>query len=405
MGSRLQLTLPASFGNTTVGVDAKRFSIGRTPENDLVIDDPSLSRRHALIEDVDGAFTITDCGSSNGTFINGRQVSAPTALSDWDVLTFGGVADVVVRLQEAADQFQEKVLDDSIAKRISVTARPKPIGAPRPINAPADSILSKPVIAIAAAVVILLIAGIALIMSQRSRSGSSFNSITTRQQRAPVNNYESTNTPVGPDSTDTTAENNSNDDSSELSIIESNAAKVLMGISRDTRPVLTEKPLEQINANVQRYKGSSSLQAQLQSMKRAMPQVSSIAKSNRVRTPLVVYATLAIIDRDGRGEPVQVAAGLCPRLARMRAIFGDELAADSLLSVAALEEGASLQMKINRLAGQVKDSPATIRSVWYLHDHRVISDQTYNFVLRFLAIGVIAQDPQKFGVAAEPLIF
>lgn len=405
MGSRLQLTLPASFGNTTVGVDAKRFSIGRTPENDLAIDDPSLSRRHALIEDVDGAFTITDCGSSNGTLINGRQVSAPTALSDWDVLTLGAVTDVVVRLQEAADQFHEEQSDDSSTKRTSVAARPNPIGAPGPITPPVDPILSKPFIAIAAAVVILLITGVALMMSQRSRSGSSSNSVTSRQQRAPAANYESTGTPVSPGSSDTIAENNSNDESSELSIIESYASKVLTGISRDTRPVLTEKPLEQINANVQRYKGSSSLQAQLQSMKRSMSQVSSMPKCNRVRTPLVVYATLAIIDRDGRGEPAQVAAGLCPTLARMRAIFGDELAADSLLSVAALEEGPSLQMKINRLAGQVKDSPATIRSVWYLHDHRVISDQSYSLVLRFLAIGVIAQDPQKFGVAAEPLIF
>jgi hypothetical protein len=188
-------------------------------------------------------------------------------------------------------------------------------------------------------------------------------------------------------------------------MVESYASKVLIGISRDTRPVLTEKPLEQINATVQRYKGSASLQAQLQATKQSLPQISAIARSNGVRPPLAVYATLARIHREGRGDPLQVAAGVCPTLARMRVIFGDELAADSLLSVAALEEGPSLQWKINRLAGRVNDSPATIRSVWYLHDHQVISDQTYNFVLRVLAIGVIAQDPQKFGISAEPLIF
>src|SRR5262252_5648715 len=102
MSSRLKLTLPPSFGNRTVEVESKRFSIGRTPDNDLVIDDSSLSRRHALIEDVGGQFTLTDCGSANGTFVNGRQLPSPAALSDWDVLTLGGVSDILVRIEDSA---------------------------------------------------------------------------------------------------------------------------------------------------------------------------------------------------------------------------------------------------------------------------------------------------------------
>jgi hypothetical protein len=47
----------------------------------------------------------------------------------------------------------------------------------------------------------------------------------------------------------------------------------------------------------------------------------------------------------------------------------------------------------------------TIRSIWYLHEHQTISDETYAFVLRFLAIGAIAQNPQAFGIPAEPLTF
>ena len=87
-------------------------------------------------------------------------------------------------------------------------------------------------------------------------------------------------------------------------------------------------------------------------------------------------------------------------------MFGDEqIANDTLLWVASLEEGPALQSKITRFSGRVNDSPSTIRTIWYLHDHQVISDQTHNFVLRFLAIGVIAQNPQKFDIAAEPLTF
>src|SRR5438128_8085303 len=100
MSSRLTLTLPPALGNQTIEVDTKRFSIGRTPENDLVIADTSLSRRHALIENFEGRFNLSDCGSSNGTFINGTPITALTELSDWDVLTFGGVGDILVRIDD-----------------------------------------------------------------------------------------------------------------------------------------------------------------------------------------------------------------------------------------------------------------------------------------------------------------
>src|SRR3989442_15295001 len=64
----------------------------------LVIEDTSLSRRHALIENFEGRFNLSDCGSSNGTFVNGNSITALTELSDWDVLTFGGVGDILVRI-------------------------------------------------------------------------------------------------------------------------------------------------------------------------------------------------------------------------------------------------------------------------------------------------------------------
>src|SRR5712691_6050554 len=100
MSTRLTLTLPPALGNQTIEVDTKRFTIGRTPENDLVIEDTSLSRRHALIENFEGRFNLSDCGSSNGTFVNGRPVTALTELSDWDVLTFGGIGDILVRIDD-----------------------------------------------------------------------------------------------------------------------------------------------------------------------------------------------------------------------------------------------------------------------------------------------------------------
>jgi len=407
MPARLTLTLPPSFGNKTVEVQSKRFSIGRTAENDLAIEDTSLSRRHALIETIEGHFNLSDCGSSNGTFINGRQITAPEELNDWDVLTFGGVGEVLVRIEAESDPADESAFKPSYnrpAPETSATSLP-----PRQVSAvPTSSKL--PLIAGVAAVSILLIAGLALLIGHQSTPQSNANLVKKSQRPGGDNDNsevsDDVSSPVGQDSPGPISDGNDSNGNGGVSPIEAHASKVLSGISRDTHPVLTEKPLTAINAQVEKYRGSSSVPEELRAMKRALPQVTSAAKNNGVRTPLLVYATLARIDRDGgRGDPLQVANGLGPVLAKMRAVFGDELANDSLLSVAALEEGESLQSRITKLAGRVNDSPTTIRSIWYLHDHQVISEQTYDFIIRFMAMGVVAQDPQKFGVSAEPLNF
>jgi hypothetical protein len=405
---RLTLTLPPSFGNRTVEVENLRFSIGRTPENDLAIEDPSLSRRHALIETIEGRFNLSDCGSSNGTFINGRPITAPTQLEDWDVLTFGGITDVVVRF-EADSLPAREIGGNSPLLRYDQ----QPGGTPHQpeVFSATPSRMKMPVIAVVGALSIVLIAGLALFIGRRSTGPSNLNVNKTRERSGSVDNgsvekSDDVSSPVEGDSPGPTSDgNNLLVEAGDLSALETYASKVLASISRDTRPVLTQKPLTAINSQVQQYRGSSALAEELRGMKRALPQVAAVAKSNGVRTPLLVYVTLAKIDRDGRGDPAQAAASLCPALAKMRAVFGDELASDTLLSVAALEEGEALQSRITKLAGHVNDSPTTIRSIWYLHDHQVISEQTYNFVIRFMAMGVIAQDPQKFGVSADPLNF
>ncbi|HEX8410711.1 MAG TPA: FHA domain-containing protein [Thermoanaerobaculia bacterium] len=64
--------------------------IGRKPEASIFIDDASVSREHARIAVGDGA-TIEDLGSKNGTFLNGRRVSAPEPLRNRDVIGAGTV--------------------------------------------------------------------------------------------------------------------------------------------------------------------------------------------------------------------------------------------------------------------------------------------------------------------------
>lgn len=74
-----------------VVVDRSPFTIGRTSSCELVIEDEYISRRHAEIIFRDGRFYISDPGSSNGTFLNGRRLSpgevAP--ISDGDLIRIG----------------------------------------------------------------------------------------------------------------------------------------------------------------------------------------------------------------------------------------------------------------------------------------------------------------------------
>jgi ABC-type multidrug transport system ATPase subunit len=67
----------------------KAVRIGRAPDSDLVVDDLTVSRRHAELRPLaDGRYEIVDEGSHNGTFVNGAQItSAP--ISELDIIGIG----------------------------------------------------------------------------------------------------------------------------------------------------------------------------------------------------------------------------------------------------------------------------------------------------------------------------
>jgi pSer/pThr/pTyr-binding forkhead associated (FHA) protein len=66
------------------------ISVGRSTDNDLVFDDPSLSRKHARIHRDGARLEVEDLGSSNGTFVNGRRVGKG-AVNPGDQVRFGDV--------------------------------------------------------------------------------------------------------------------------------------------------------------------------------------------------------------------------------------------------------------------------------------------------------------------------
>src|SRR5918999_2073088 len=73
--------------------------VGRAPNSDVPIFDPTISRRHAELQCGNGGFAIRDLGSSNGTYVNGEKITQ-RAIAPGDVLTFGKVS---FRVTEAPD--------------------------------------------------------------------------------------------------------------------------------------------------------------------------------------------------------------------------------------------------------------------------------------------------------------
>lgn len=66
----------------------ERFSIGRKLDNDLRLEDTTVSSHHARLIVKSGSLYIEDCDSTNGTLVNGMQIS-DKKLADGDVIVIG----------------------------------------------------------------------------------------------------------------------------------------------------------------------------------------------------------------------------------------------------------------------------------------------------------------------------
>jgi len=63
-------------------------NIGRHSDNDLLIDDPHVSRHHAQLRWINRRFVLFDAGSSSGLFVNGKKITQAT-LQAGDVIRLG----------------------------------------------------------------------------------------------------------------------------------------------------------------------------------------------------------------------------------------------------------------------------------------------------------------------------
>jgi pSer/pThr/pTyr-binding forkhead associated (FHA) protein len=130
-------------------MDRARLRVGRTPDNDIVIDNLAVSRLHALIEEEKGVYFVKDCDSLNGTEVNGHRISARQRLEDGDEISIAKhtilfrvpSGHAVVEAEETQAGFDQTM----VFSRSAVTPAPMtPVRTERPERTPTPAGADRP---------------------------------------------------------------------------------------------------------------------------------------------------------------------------------------------------------------------------------------------------------------------
>ncbi len=107
----------------TLRFDEPEVSFGRVADNDVVLHDPDVSRKHFTIVEGDGCHVLKDLGSSNGTYLNGERI-------DSDVLSAGDS----IQVGRMVFEFQEQAASRNLPARRPRTSPSTPASAARSIQ-------------------------------------------------------------------------------------------------------------------------------------------------------------------------------------------------------------------------------------------------------------------------------
>ena len=87
-GSALLLVQKGPNAGARYLLNSDLVSVGRNPENEIFLDDVTVSRKHAEFHRINGGFSVRDSGSLNGTYVNG-ELAEQTDLITGDSVQIG----------------------------------------------------------------------------------------------------------------------------------------------------------------------------------------------------------------------------------------------------------------------------------------------------------------------------
>jgi two-component system cell cycle response regulator len=93
--------------------------VGRMSDNEIVLDDDSVSRRHARIEKREDGWVVMDVGSRNGTLVNDREISGVAKLAHGDRLQIGFTIFKYLSGNDAESAFFEEIYQLTITDNLT----------------------------------------------------------------------------------------------------------------------------------------------------------------------------------------------------------------------------------------------------------------------------------------------
>lgn len=146
------LTLaPVDDDSAAIEIQGDRATVGRTAGVDHIVNDPSVSRQHAVFECQGGLWTVTDNRSANGTFLNRRKITT-AEIRDGQEIRFGmkafrvrvDWADLPTALMPA-DALPPPIDSSPTPSVPPIHSRPEPTAAPSPASPLCDLASTDPV--------------------------------------------------------------------------------------------------------------------------------------------------------------------------------------------------------------------------------------------------------------------
>lgn len=401
-----------------VSVDETKFTIGRHSECFVSIADTRLSREHLLVERFGDFFVITDKGSSNGTTLNDEPVDEPKAIKHGDRLELGGFEIEVLIV--GGDNAEHEPPSTEITGGAAAISSAPAVSAPA-----ADHGFPRSLFIIAPLLGVFVLVGLGIIVystsgSNRIENSNFVYSIEPEETPKPRKTTEPGPSQSNSGGTETSPGGTNTSDAGNNAIVvptpanlndtgktEVNAAAFLRkAAANDPKAFVTGAQAQIINAKVKTLAASPAIADNISSARKNAAAIKALAVSKNLKPQFLAAAALAKLG-SSRGDVLTTAQSMADTLDKLAVQVGNELGDDCLLMIAAYDQGDPMKMRnmLQDLATKSTESSRTIRSIWFLQRQGKITANEYDFALRFLAVGTIAQNPRDFGVNTDGLNF